>query len=64
MKELQVEKKTSKKLLWRNGFMKQLRLRKKLQKIALEKWLHETAAVEKTASKIAWQKWLHETAAG
>ena len=44
MKELQVEKKTSKKMLWRNGFMKQLRVEKKLQKIALEKWLHETAA--------------------
>ena len=33
-----------KRLLWRNGFMKELQVEKKTSKIALEKWLHETAA--------------------
>ena len=44
MKQLRVEKKNFKRLLWRNGFMKELQVEKKASKIDLQKWLHETAA--------------------
>ena len=65
MKELQVEKKTSKKMLWRNGFMKQLRLRKNFKRLLWRNGFMKELRVEKKwLQKTALEKWLHERAAG
>ena len=64
MEQLRVEKKGFKKLLWRNGFMKELRVGKNFERLLWRNGFMKELQVEKKASKIDLEKWLHETAAG